>query len=127
MREALTRTFGVPSERLVNLFGMTELASQLYDCTDEALGPDGERPKGAMPYVEPRVLDARTLQPTDAGPGLLEVLDLCIIDRPPAVLTGDRAIAGPHGAAITGRIERGQSRGCSLSLDAITAPEPVHA
>lgn len=128
LRSALTRTFGVGGDRLVNLFGMTELASQLYDRCDVPVGPGGERPKGAFPYVQPEVLDVRTLAPVDDGPGLLSVVDLCLVDRPPVVLTGDMALATPHGVAITGRAQRGQSRGCSLTLDRMTArEEPAYA
>lgn len=120
LRSAAARVFGIAPGANTNLFGMTELASQLYDAADIAVGPLGERPKGRTAYVQPRVRDAQTLARRDAGVGLLEVVDLCIIDRPHVVLTGDRGIARPEGVAIAGRIERGQSRGCSLTLDAMT-------
>jgi hypothetical protein len=121
LRAAVGRTFGVAADRCTNLFGMTELASQLYDAADVAVGPLGERPKGRLPFAWPRVRDPRSLELLDAGPGLLEVVDLCIIDRPHVVLTGDRGVAASGGVAVAGRIERGQSRGCSLTLDTLTA------
>jgi hypothetical protein len=121
LRAALGRVFGIAADRCINLFGMTELASQLYDAADVAVGPLGERPKGRLTFVEPRVRDAHTLAPIERGSGLLEVADLCILDRPHVVLTGDRGIACAEGVAIAGRVERGQSRGCSLTLDEMTA------
>ncbi len=60
------------------------------------------------------------------GLGLLEVIDLCVLDRPPALLTGDLAIATPTGAAAVGRIQRNSTRGCSISLDALTGREDLH-
>lgn len=123
LRASVARTFGV--RRFQNLFGMTELASQLYDAEGPAVGPLGERPKFAAPHARARVRDPFTLALAERGDGLLEVVDLAILDRPAWILTGDRGIATPHGVAIAGRVERGQARGCSLSLDALT--EHPHA
>jgi len=127
LRSSVERVFGIPGSQCTNLFGMTELASQLYDGSDQALGPIGERPKASMPWVRPQVRDAHTLELRASGSGLLEVVDLCILDRPYVVLTGDRGIACDAGVASAGRIERGQSRGCSLTLDAITQGDAAHA
>jgi hypothetical protein len=127
LRASLGRSFGVGPEQCLNLFGMTELASQLYDSADLPVGPLGERPKGSLPFVRPQVRDAHTLVLRAKGAGLLEIVDLCILDRPHCVLTGDRGIATREGVAIAGRIQRGQSRGCSLSLDAVTQGAATHA
>jgi len=53
LRDGLKRVFGIEPSECINLFGMTELASQLYDAADVALGPLGERPKGRLGFVEP--------------------------------------------------------------------------
>jgi hypothetical protein len=121
LRALIGRSFGIAPEACLNLFGMTELASQLYDGRDVPVGPLGERPKGRLPFVYPRVRDAHTLELRDAGLGLLEVVDCAVIDRPCTVLTGDVGVATPDGVAITGRVQRGTSRGCSLTLDAMTS------
>jgi hypothetical protein len=101
---------------------MTELASQLYDAEDRPLGPSGERPKRALPHVWPRLRNPSDLQLMATGTGLLEVVDLCILDRPCVVLTGDLAVGDRDGVALAGRIRGSGSRGCSLTLDALTAP-----
>lgn len=119
LRASVGRVFGVSPDRCTNLFGMTELASQLYDGADVPLGPLAERPKSRTPFVEPRVRAVESMDRIEAGPGLLEVADLCILDRPYVVLTGDLAIASADGVAITGRAERGETRGCSLSLESL--------
>lgn len=126
LRTTVAERFGISPECCVNLFGMTELASQLYDGVDQAVGTLGERPKAALPFVEPRVRDPRSMSFRTEGQGLLEVIDLCVIDRPCSVLTGDFGIAAPGGVAITGRVERSKSRGCSLTLDDITTGGDAH-
>jgi hypothetical protein len=126
LRAGISRVFGIPTQQCINLFGMTELASQLYDGADIPLGPLGERPKSVLPWVRPQVRDAHSLELRASGSGMLEVVDLCIIDRPYVVLTGDRGIACEAGVASAGRIERGQSRGCSLTLDEITQGAGAH-
>lgn len=128
LRASLIEVFGIAPGQFVNLFGMTELASQLYDRDDDPIGLLGERAKGDRPYVRMRVRDAHTdTLVGPAGLGLLEVIDLCVLDRPPALLTGDLAIATPDGAAVVGRAQRASTRGCSVSLDVLTAREVVHA
>lgn len=127
LRDTLTATFGVTGTDLVNLFGMTELASQLYDAADVGIGPAGERPKGRTAFAWPQVRDAHTLALRTEGPGLLEVVDLAILDRPHRVLTGDRAVACAQGVAICGRVQANERRGCSLSLDELTAERTSHA
>jgi hypothetical protein len=123
LRGMVGRVFGIDPSRCVNLFGMTELASQLFDASDEPVGPGGERPKGREPFIEPRVRDPWTMAPREEGPGLLEVLDLCILDRPAVLLTGDLGIGTRHGVAIVGRAGRGETRGCSLALEELAAVE----
>jgi hypothetical protein len=120
-RALIERCLGIPGAACCNLFGMTELASQLYDGSDEAVGPRGERPKPGTAFVLPRVRDPRTLALLDAGPGLLEVEDLCILDRPGTILSGDEAVASPSGVAVTGRVARSTGRGCSLAMEERTA------
>lgn len=119
MRLLVERTFGIPRGAATNIFGMTELASQLYDSKDVAVGPLGERPKAGTDYVWPLLRDPRTLE-ARSDVGLVEVVDLCIIDRPHAVLTGDLGVAGADGVAIVGRAERRSLRGCSLALEQLS-------
>jgi hypothetical protein len=119
LRSAITKTFGITAERAFNVFGMTELASQLYDTNGREIGPLDERPKNNLPFLQARVRDSYTLAYRDRGEGLVEIMDACIIDRPHLVLTGDLGLASEDGVAIIGRVERGQARGCSLSLESI--------
>jgi hypothetical protein len=127
LRGLVNKVFGIAPENAGNLFGMTELASQLYDEVDVGVGPLDERPKLGGDYVNAIVRDPFTLRPVHQGRGLVEIEDLCIVDRPHIVLSGDLGIASAHGVAIVGRAERGKTRGCSLSLDKITTQESAYA
>ncbi|MBZ4320473.1 LuxE/PaaK family acyltransferase [Streptomyces huiliensis] len=125
-RSMAAEVFGIRPGGHRNLFGMTELASQLYDGEDTAVGPAGERPRASEAFVRARVRSPEDLTLVDRGPGLLEVVDLCVLDRPCAVLTGDLALAGPAGAAVVGRVSRERRRGCSLALDEVAAERGAH-
>ncbi|WP_033439842.1 acyl-CoA reductase [Saccharothrix sp. NRRL B-16314] len=118
LRAAVRRVFGI--ERHANIFGMTELANQLFDSADTPVGPLGERPKGSHPAGGPKVRDPHTREYLTEGTGLLEITDLSLLDRPHVLLTGDLGIAVPEGVAIAGRVAGGASRGCSLTLDEMT-------
>lgn len=130
LRQWFERDFGVSDAQCVNLFGMTELASQLYDApttdteapSDEA-DPEGRRAKGGRATVRAIVRHPETMEPISRGKGLLEVRDLAILDRPHVVLTGDWGRASQQGVAVVGRVTRGERRGCSLTLDALTSKE----
>lgn len=121
LRALVADTLGIAPARCNNIFGMTELASQLYDAEDRPLGPNGERPKLALPHVWARARNPADMSLLELGTGMLEVVDLCNLDRPCVLLTGDLARSDGAGIALAGRISSGGSRGCSLTLDALTA------
>ena len=120
LRATLKRVFGIADGGFGNLFGMTELANQVFDGSDVPVGPLGERPKTRHVWGGPSLRDPRTREIVTEGHGLVEVADLCLIDRPHVLLTGDVGIAVPDGVAIAGRVAGTASRGCSLSLDEMT-------
>lgn len=124
LRDQLASIFGIQRGGFTNIFGMTELASQLYDASETRAGPKGERPKHPLGFVRPCVRDPYTWAVRETGPGLLEVADLCVLDRPYAVLTGDWGIASREGIAITGRVVPSESRGCALSFESPSALAP---
>jgi hypothetical protein len=117
LRDMVGERFGISRSHCTNIFGMTELASQLYDAGDEGAGPRGERPKGNETFIRARVRHPFQPGNLSAGLGLLEVEDLCVLDRPSVVLTGDWGLATPEGVAITGRVVASDSRGCALSFE----------
>ncbi len=126
LHHAANEVFGIAPENCTNIFGMTELASQLYDTSMQSVGPLGERPKANTRTVTAIVSDSHTLKPVSQGQGLLTIRDLCIIDRPFSILTGDLAIQNAAGMTVIGRAQRGDARGCSLSLEVMPST-PDHS
>lgn len=130
---------GVPCERVINLLGMTELASQAYDW----IAPDPQahapsRMKLPPRWVRTEVVDPRRLGPdgplsvADGEVGLLRHLDLANVERPILIQSED---VGRHvsanvggvlqrGFEILGRAKGAEPRGCSLSAEDLAAPPP---
>ena len=111
---------GLPADRIVNEYGMTEMLSQFYEPTlSEPLGPDlSERFHVAPPWVRTRVLDPVTLDPVaDDQPGLLCHHDLANAGSVAAVLTEDMGVQLERGFRLLGRAPGAEPRGCSLATE----------
>ena len=123
---------GVPPRAVINLLGMTEMASQIYDRVDE----DGTtRAKAPPGWVRTEVVDPRRSGPdgpepvADGAVGLLRHLDLANVERPAMIQSEDmgRRVpsgrpGGPDGFEILGRVKGAEPRGCSLSVEDVHAP-----
>jgi hypothetical protein len=125
--DALSRALGVPAERIVNEYGMTEMLSQFYEPVLKEGGPSDpslRRHLGPR-WVRTRVLDPVTLAPVPRGePGILCHLDLANLYSAALLLTEDLGVAVPgptqdHAAGfrVLGRGPGATPRGCSLSLE----------
>jgi hypothetical protein len=128
---------GVPRARVINLLGMTELATQIYDWIAPG-EPDRPLTRMKLPprwmrteVVDPRQLGPDGPQPVDDGAvGLLRHLDLANVERPIMIQSEDvgRFIsvnAGgvrQQGFEILGRARGAEPRGCSLSVEDLASP-----
>lgn len=142
---------GLPEERIVNLLGMTELASQIYDNVladhNRKTAPAGvsspTRAKVSPPWVRTRVLDPTSMIGGDFKRiteinrlGLLRHLDLANVERPMVIQTDDlgllsagfsqRANEQAEGAGfeIIQRVKGAEPRGCSLSVEDFASIAP---
>ncbi len=120
---ALGDRLGLPTTHCVNLLGMTELASQLYDNVHRD-GHTSLRFKVCPPWVRTEVVDPDTLAPVAIGQrGLLCHTDLANLTHPFRVQTDDlgrRLPDGPSGEGrfvIYGRATDDGARGCSLTAE----------
>ncbi len=123
---ALARAHGVPTDRIVNEYGMTELLSQFYEPVLSA--PTGSletRAHVAPPWMRTRVLDPITLEPLPSGEsGLLCHYDLANAGSVMAVLTEDMGTVDEEGGLrVLGRVEGAEPRGCSLAMDELLEGE----
>ena len=121
LRAAVARAFKIPRSQVVGEYGMTELASQLYEGTLEYGGLRGP----AQVYLEPPWLRVTAVHPATLAPvpdgevGLARIVDLANVDSAVAVLTQDLVRRRDGGVDLLGRRPRVVPRGCSLSSEAL--------
>ncbi|MCI3922229.1 long-chain fatty acid--CoA ligase [Paenibacillus sp. TRM 82003] len=109
--------FGVPRERCVNMYGMTELSSQFYDTA-------GDDWKEGPPWIRTRAVDPVTGADVPAGePGVLLHVDLANWNSSAAILTEDIGLLHEDGRRfrLLGRAEGAAARGCSLTAEAFAS------
>jgi hypothetical protein len=121
-RAMIGRMFRVPDHHAVNLLGMTELASQMYD---DCLATRGgaRRRKVCPPWVRTRVVspDDPSVEVAPGEVGLLAHFDLANWSRPLAILSDDLGRAEDGGFHVLGRVRSGEARGCSIKVDDLLA------
>lgn len=112
----LHERLGVPPERIVNQYGMTELGSQFYDSVLPQ--PRAPRHKLAPPWTRVRVVDPDTGQDRPPGEtGLIQIVDLANTGSVLAVQTADLGRELPGGFEVLGRAPGAEERGCSIAAD----------
>ncbi|SDD02049.1 Acyl-protein synthetase, LuxE [Paenibacillus sp. UNCCL117] len=118
----IERHLGVKREDCVNMYGMTELSSQLYDRHIRSRSlqekPGHEHEKAGGPWIRTLVLDPDTLKPVaDGEPGVLAHFDLANWNSSLAILTEDLGYRTERGLVLLGRIQGSEARGCSIAVD----------
>jgi hypothetical protein len=112
----LHERLGVPPERIVNQYGMTELGSQFYDSV--LVQPHAPRHKLAPPWTRVRIVHPDTGWDMPAGEvGLIQILDLANTGSVLAVQTADLGRELPGGFEVVGRSAGAEARGCSIAAD----------
>jgi acyl-coenzyme A synthetase/AMP-(fatty) acid ligase len=113
----LARALGIPVQRMVNEYGMTELLSQLYD---PVLVPGGTPGRHLPPpWLRVRALHPDTLAPQPPGQsGILQFFDLANAGSVSAILTEDVGVVDEDGGVrLRGRSPGSEPRGCSLAME----------
>ena len=108
---------GVPAERIVNEYGMTELLSQLW----EPVLSEGASAMGVhepAPWLRVRALDPTSLDPLPEGEdGILAFFDLANLGSVSHVLTEDVGSVTDGRVRLRGRTPGSEPRGCSRAMD----------
>jgi len=101
----------LPSDQILNEYGMTELSSQCY-----TRGLD--RPHAAPPWLRALVIDPETGKEVAIGEtGILQLFDLANLGSSLAIETQDLAIRETAGFTLLGRDPGALPRGCSRAAD----------
>lgn len=112
--------FGVQQENCINMYGMTELSSQLYDqhFYRKHHGQRVVRDKLGPAWIRTVVVHSETLLPVPDGEvGLLIHYDLANWNACVAILTEDVGYQTDCGFVLLGRAQGAEARGCSLAID----------
>jgi len=108
---------GVPTDRIVNEYGMTELLSQLY----EPVLTEGAEASGVHvppPWLRVRALDGNTLREVPEGEdGILAFFDLANLGSVSHILTEDVGSVVEGRVRLRGRAPGAEARGCSRAMD----------
>lgn len=109
----LAARFGVPREHCINMYGMTELSTQLYD-DGNVLVPSV---KTGPHWLRSRLVDPLTGRDVPRGErGVLVHCDLASFNSVTSILTEDVGVAAGDGFLLLGRAEGAQAKGCSLAV-----------
>jgi hypothetical protein len=107
---------GVPPERCVNQYGMTELGSQFYDSV--LRDPSGPRRKLRPPWTRVLLVDPASGEEVEDGEaGAIRIVDLANTGSVLAVATADLGRRVGDGFEVLGRAAGAEARGCSLAAD----------
>jgi acyl-CoA synthetase (AMP-forming)/AMP-acid ligase II len=120
----IEQRLGVPPQRIVNQYGMTELGSQFYDSVLHL--PGEARRKLGPPWARVVIVDPETGEPAAAGEvGAIAVLDLANTGSVLALQTADLGRALEGGFEVLGREPGAEARGCSITADALLSGPPA--
>lgn len=110
----LSSAFGVPRERCINMYGMTELSTQLYDDGNARVPPVKTGPH----WLRSRLVDPLSGREVPRGErGVLVHCDLASFNSVTSILTEDVGVAEGEGFLLLGRAEGAQAKGCSLAVE----------
>lgn len=110
----LSSAFGVPRERCINMYGMTELSTQLYDDGNARVPSVKTGPH----WLRSRLVDPLTGREVPRGErGVLVHCDLASFNSVTSILTEDVGVAAGEGFLLLGRAEGAQAKGCSLAVE----------
>ena len=103
----ITWHLGIPTQRIVTEYGMSELSSQAYAASGA--------PLQFPPWCRARIISPETGRPVQEGEtGLVRLFDLANLWSVSAVQTSDLAVARGAGFEHLGRAPAAEPRGCSL-------------
>lgn len=112
----LENALGVPIDRIVNQYGMTELGSQFYDSVLRE--PGAVRRKLAPPWTRVRIVEpARNHDVGREATGTIVITDLANTGSICAVQTADLGRQVQEGFEVLGRQPGAEERGCSIAAD----------
>lgn len=112
--------FQIGRDKCINMYGMTELSSQIYDQTilSSYLNRSVIHDKAEASWIKTVILNTETLEPVQQGEkGVIAHYDLANWNSCLALLTEDLGYQTENGFVLLGRIKDSEARGCSIAVD----------
>jgi len=119
LRAQVSLAFGIADGNIVGEYGMTELASQLY----EGCLPGGALQAQAGVFLAPPWLHVCPVAPETLNPvlpgevGIARFIDIANVDSAVCIVTQDLIRSTERGFELLGRRHGAVARGCSLSTE----------
>lgn len=123
-RQEMSELFSVPPELCVNMYGMTELSSQIYDRSlmdfynDQPIRTRKKTPH----WVKTVIMDLERMEEKAVGEkGIIVHYDLANINSVMSILTEDMGVQEEDGFYLLGRAKGAEAKGCSLAVEQFLA------
>lgn len=111
--QELSRLLGVPRIDCINMYGMTELSSQLYDSGNEHVPSVKSGPQ----WLKTRIVNPLTGEEVAEGErGVIVHCDLANFNSVTTILTEDLGMKVGDGFLLLGRVQGTEAKGCSLAV-----------
>ncbi len=119
----MSRLFSLPLNMCLNMYGMTELSSQMYDANLLINIKDDANPVKQTPHwVRTVVIDIEQMDKKPLGEkGIIVHYDLANVNSVLGILTEDVGIQTEEGFYLLGRAEGAEAKGCSLVVEQFLA------
>tara|TARA_B100000686_G_C16734449_1_gene942740 strand:+ start:611 stop:1702 length:1092 start_codon:yes stop_codon:yes gene_type:complete len=112
--DKLSHFFGIPRSLCINMYGMTELSTQLYDFGNEV----SPSVKHGPHWIRTRVVNPLTEEDVPKGEvGVLVHCDLAHFNSVSTILTEDMGVIVDEGFLLAGRAEGADGKGCSVAVE----------
>jgi hypothetical protein len=110
----ITERLGIPPEKIICEYGMSELSSQAYD-VEVRNAECGVRKFRFPPWARVQIISPETGREVAEGEtGLIRMFDLANVFSVAAIQTEDLGIRRGDGFELIGRAQLAEPRGCSL-------------
>ncbi|WP_431308948.1 long-chain fatty acid--CoA ligase [Halalkalibacter lacteus] len=124
-KQEMSNLFCLPLEMCLNMYGMTELSSQMYDGNLLHNEMHLTNPTKYTPHwMRTVVIDIEQMEEKPIGEkGIIVHYDLANLNSVMGILTEDMGIKTEVGFYLLGRAAGAEAKGCSLVVDQFVAPE----
>jgi hypothetical protein len=112
--QELSRVLGVQRKDCINMYGMTELSSQLYDAGNEQI----PSVKSGPHWLKTRIINPLTgVEVAEGERGVIVHCDLANFNSVTTILTEDLGMKVGEGFLLLGRVQGTEAKGCSIAVE----------